>query len=183
MTSMTRTVTPEAIAAARAALAEKPDGVVEAVARAHGLPTRAVLDMLPPEQRVVISGDRFEEAWESMTAWGDVLFIVNTPDVVLECKGALAKGSSAQGYYNVHGDSPIGGHIRAVNCEAIVIVDRPFHGRRSCSVQFYNREGEAMFKVFVRRDEARALDPEQLARFEAMKADWSQQAAGRSVAA
>ena len=49
-----------AIEQARAALAAKPDGVVEAVARAHGLPTRTVLDMLPADQRVAISGDRFD---------------------------------------------------------------------------------------------------------------------------
>lgn len=162
-----------AIEAARAALAAKPDGVVEAVARAHGLPTRTVLDMLPGDQRVAISGDRFEEAWNAMTEWGEVLFIVNTADIVLECKGGLDRGSIAQGYFNVHGESPIGGHIKASNCEAIVLVDRPFHGRRSCSVQFFNGAGEAMFKVFVRRDAQRELLPDQLARFERLKADWA----------
>jgi hypothetical protein len=37
-------------------------------------------------------------------------------------------------------------------------------------VQFFNAAGEAMFKVFVRRDAARELLPAQLARFEALKA-------------
>ncbi len=161
---------PSALDAARAALAAKPDGVVEAVARTHGVPTQAVLDMLPAEQRVRVDGARFEELWDAMTAWGEILFIVNTPDIVLECHGGLVKGSSAQGYYNVHGDSPIGGHIKASNCAAIYMVDRPFHGRRSCSVQFYNGAGEAMFKVFVRRDEKRELIAGQLAQFEALKA-------------
>jgi putative heme iron utilization protein len=36
-------------------------------------------------------------------------------------------------------------------------------------VQFVDEEGAAMFKVFVRRDEAREMLPEQLARFEALK--------------
>lgn len=156
--------------AARAALAAKPDGVVEAIARSHGVPTEAVLEMLPLEHRIKIDGDRFEEVWLRMTEWGEILFIVNTPDIVLECHGALVKGSAAQGYYNVHGDSPIGGHIKADNCRSIYIVDRPFHGRRSCSVQFFNGSGEAMFKVFVRRDARRELVPEQLALFDALKA-------------
>lgn len=158
------------VEAARAALAAKPDGVVEAIARTHGVPTQTVLDMLPADHRIKIDGARFEDIWLAMTGWGEILFIVNTPDIVLECHGALVKGSSAQGYYNVHGDSPIGGHIKADNCRAIYIVDRPFHGRRSCSVQFYNGAGEAMFKVFVRRDEKRELIAEQLAQFEALKA-------------
>jgi heme iron utilization protein len=52
-------------------------------------------------------------------------------------------------------------------------VDRPFHGRRSCSVQFYNAEGEAMFKIFVRRDKARELMADQLAVFEQLKQDFA----------
>ncbi|WP_342361450.1 heme utilization cystosolic carrier protein HutX [Terrarubrum flagellatum] len=163
----------DALTAARAALAAKPDGVVEAIARTHGVPTQAVLDMLPADHRIMIDGARFEEIWLAMTGWGEILFIVNTPDIVLECHGALVKGSSAQGYYNVHGDSPIGGHIKADNCRAIYVVDRPFHGRRSCSVQFFNGVGEAMFKVFVRRDEKRELIADQLKLFEALKASLS----------
>lgn len=52
---------------------------------------------------------------------------------------------------------------------AIYFVDRPFFGRRSCSVQFINVDGEAMFKVFVGRDESRNMRPEQLARFERLR--------------
>ncbi|RYE72691.1 MAG: heme utilization cystosolic carrier protein HutX, partial [Hyphomicrobiales bacterium] len=105
--------------------------------------------------------------------WGTVLFIVHTADIVLECEGSLPVGSFGHGYYNIHGDSPIGGHIKAGNCTAIYLVDRAFHGRRSCSVQFFNGAGEAMFKVFVRRDAARELLPDQVARFEALKRDFA----------
>jgi hypothetical protein len=45
----------------------------------------------------------------------------------------------------------------------------PFFGRRSCSLQFINLDGGAMFKVFVRRDEKRELLPDQLARFERLR--------------
>jgi putative heme iron utilization protein len=43
-------------------------------------------------------------------------------------------------------------------------------GRPSCSVQFFNRAGDAMFKIFVRRDEKRELLADQLAKFEALRA-------------
>lgn len=153
----------------RQALAAKPDGVIEAVAREVGVSTLAVLEAIPAEQRHRIAPGSFEALWQDLATWGTVLFIVHTPDIVLECEGSLPVGSFGHGYYNIHGDSPIGGHIKAANCRAIYLVDRQFHGRRSCSVQFFNGEGEAMFKVFVRRDEKRELLADQVARFEALK--------------
>lgn len=154
---------------ARDKLAAKPDGVIEAVAAETGLPTQTVLEMTPTKERLFISPNAFEAVWRELSTWGDVLFIVHTKDIVCEVLGSLPVGSFGHGYFNIHGDSPIGGHIRAANCHAIYLVDRPFHGRRSCSVQFFNAAGEAMFKVFVRRDKARELLPDQLARFEALK--------------
>ena len=95
---------------------------------------------------------------------------MHTPDVVLECAGKIPPGSFARGYFNIHGDSPIGGHLKAENCTHIAFVSRPFMGRASRSLQFFNGAGEAMFKIFVRRDEKRELLPEQLARFDALRA-------------
>jgi hypothetical protein len=157
---------------ARAArlLAEKPDGVIEAVAREAGVPTEAVLGLLPAPERVALPGAAFERVWRELTGWGEVLLVVHTADIVLECEGALPAGAFGRGYFNIHGDSPIGGHIKAVHCQTIYLVDRLFHGRRSCSVQFFNRAGEAMFKVFVRRDAHRELVADQLARFERFRA-------------
>ena len=152
------------------ALKAKPDGVLEMIAAQCGVPLRRVFDELPEGAARHVAGSRFEEIWQGLTQWGDVLFIVHTADIVLECKGALPPGTSAQGYFNIHGDSPIGGHIKTDRCAAIYFIDRPFHGRRSCSVQFLNGEGEAMFKVFVRRDEKRELIADQLAEFEALRA-------------
>jgi len=114
-------------------------------------------------------GDRFEELWADLRTWGSVLFIVHTDDIVLECEGALPSGTSGHGYFNIHGDSPIGGHIKASNCTRIAFVDRPFHGRRSCSVQFLNATGNAMFKIFVRRDESHELLSDQVKLFEIMR--------------
>jgi hypothetical protein len=105
-----------------------------------------------------------------ITGWGEVLFIVHTPDIVLECVGELPPGSFSHGYYNIHGKSPIGGHIRAERCARIAFLTRPFMGRPSCSVQFFNGAGEAMFKIFVRRDDKRELLSDQFARFEALRA-------------
>lgn len=153
----------------RQALAAKPDGVIESIAREVGVPTLAVLEAIPADQRHHIAPERFEVLWQEMATWGIVLFLVHTVDVVLEVDGTLPVGSFGHGYYNIHGDSPIGGHLKIENCKAIYLVDRAFHGRRSCSVQFFNGAGEVMFKIFVKRDEARELLADQLAKFEALK--------------
>ena len=42
-------------------------------------------------------------------------------------------------------------------------------GRDTRSIQFFNATGEAMFKIFVRRDDSKALKPEQVARFERLR--------------
>jgi putative heme utilization carrier protein HutX len=154
----------------RATLEAKPDGVLEAIARQENVPLRAVLSELPPGQATFVEGNRFDEIWSELTDWGDVLFLIHTKDIVAEVEGSLPAGTHGQGYFNIHGDSPIGGHIKADNCKEIFLIDRAFHGRRSCSVQFFNGEGESMFKIFVRRDKERNLLPEQLAKFEELKA-------------
>ncbi len=167
--SLVKEAQDERLALARDKLAAEPDGVIEAVATEIGLPTQTVLEMTPTKERIFVPPNAFEAVWRELSTWGDVLFIVHTKDIVCEVVGSLPVGSFGHGYYNIHGDSPIGGHIRGANCHAIYLVDRPFHGRRSCSVQFFNAAGEAMFKVFVRRDAARELLPDQLAKFEALK--------------
>lgn len=154
---------------ARQMLAEKAEAMVESVAKEAGVSTRAVLELTPAEGRTLIAAERFEALWQELATWGTVLFLVHTPDLVLECEGSLPVGSFGHGYYNIHGDSPIGGHIRASNCAAIYVVDRQLPSRRVCSVQFFNGAGEVMFKVFVRRDAQRALLPDQLEKFETLK--------------
>ena len=153
-----------------AALAEKPDGVLEAIARELGVSTQSVLASTPEQERLGVPADRFDEVWSDIAKWGSILFIVHTQDIVLECSGSLPTGSYSHGYYNLNGASPIHGHIKVDNCRTIYFVDRLFHGRRSCSVQFFNAAGEPMFKVFVGRDEARELIAGQVCRFEALRA-------------
>ena len=161
-------------------LAGSADGVVEQIARDYGVSPLEVIRHLPAEHRTIAPKEVFEPIMGALTAWGEVLLIVHTPDIVLECAGKIPPGSSSRGYFNIHGDSPIGGHIKAENCAAIVFVSRPFMGRASRSIQFFNGAGEAMFKVFVRRDEKREMLPHQVALFDALRQEHAGQA-GRAV--
>jgi putative heme utilization carrier protein HutX len=150
-------------------LAQSADGILEQIARDYGVSTFEVVRALPAEHRSILAGSLFEKIFAELTTWGEVLFIVHTPDIVLECAGKIPPGTFSRGYFNIHGDSPIGGHLKAENCTHIVFVSRPFMGRPSRSLQFFNGAGEAMFKIFVRRDDKRELLPEQLARFDALR--------------
>ena len=167
-TENARTTSPSLNDLIRLALTLNPDGVLETIAREFDVSTQLVLEETPPSERRFVAPDRFEEIWRELASWGEVLLIVHTPDIVLECTGMLPIGSFGHGHYNVNGASPIGGHIKADNCRAIYLVDRLFHGRRSCSAQFFNGAGETMFKVFVARDTARELLADQVACFETL---------------
>ena len=159
-------------AASRPPLAERlqpnPDGILELIARDYAVSTFEVVRALP-KHRAILPSAKFEEVLQTLTEWGEVLFIVHTPDIVLECAGKIPPGTFGRGYFNLHGDSPIGGRIRAENCKHIVFVMRPFMGRASRSLQFFNNAGEAMIKIFVRRDSDRNLVCEQVERFDALR--------------
>jgi putative heme utilization carrier protein HutX len=150
-------------------LAARPDGILESVADERGVPMQAVLDCLGPESAQRVPGARFEEIWQDLTDWGEITFVVHTRDGVFECKGCVPPRTPGRGYFNIHGDSPIGGHLRMDRCRFVYFIDRPFFGKRSCSVQFVNGDGGVMFKVFVGRNEDRSLKEDQLVRFEALR--------------
>lgn len=152
------------------ALAAKPDGVPESISKELGVSTQAVLELTPRHEKVLVSAEAFDEICADVASWGPILFVVHTRDIVLECTGSLPTGTYGHGYYNLSGSSPIHGHIKVDNCRSIYLVDRLFHGRRSCSVQFFNNWGEPMFKIFVGRGDKRELIGNQVARFEAL---WS----------
>ncbi|MEJ8309167.1 heme utilization cystosolic carrier protein HutX [Agrobacterium larrymoorei] len=154
---------------AEAALAEKPDGVVEAIAGKAGVTPAEILAILPPGAAIQAPAESFNTIWDELRRWGEILMIVQTPDIVFEVAGTLPEGSEGHGWFNIHGDSPIGGHIKKEACVSIAFVDRTFHGRRSLSVWFMNAAGSAMFKIFVRRDAQKELLPQQVARFEALR--------------
>ncbi|MEO0619195.1 MAG: heme utilization cystosolic carrier protein HutX [Pseudomonadota bacterium] len=152
-----------------ALLSENPDGILEQIADRHAVSTFDVVNALAEDHAAIVSSSSFEAVFQDLTGWGDVMMIVHTPNIVLECKGPIPPGSFGRGYFNIHGDSPIGGHIKAERCRHIAFVSRPFMGRPSCSIQFFDEDGHAMFKIFVGRDEERNLRPDQVERFESLR--------------
>jgi putative heme utilization carrier protein HutX len=158
------------ISALRARLARSQDGVLEAIAAEHGASTRAVADCLPDHCRTAVDGSAFEAVMADLSEWGEVTLLVHTKDVVLECRGEVPRGRVARGFYNLDGHAAIGGHLRHGNCVAIHFIKRPFMKMDTRAILFFNGEGETMFKVYVGRDADRRLRPDQVARFDALRA-------------
>lgn len=150
-------------------MARNPDGVLEHIAREHGVSTLEVAVHLPPDHCTRVDGAHLPDVLDDVTSWGEVMIIIHSDGLVAEVKSALPPASRARGYYNFHGDTPFGGHLKEDACMQIAFIDRPFMGRRSASIQFFDAGGTAIFKIFVARDAARELLPDQLERFSALR--------------
>lgn len=150
------------------ALADNPGAIVEEFAKQHGVTTRDVVEALPQEMRRFAPGTAFIDAMKDVGSWGDVTLIVHTDDGIMEFGGPVPAGEVGRGYYNVPGSKGFHGHLRHERCAGIAFVERPFMGRLSASILFFNVDGGIMFKIFVGRDEKRELKADQLAAFRAL---------------
>jgi putative heme utilization carrier protein HutX len=159
------------VAALKAHMAENPGAVIETVARERGVTPRVVIEALPPEMVKIGGGaDAFITAMQDIAEWGEVTLIVHTDDGIFETTAPLSPGSLGHGYYNLTEPKGLHGHLRHERCGDVAFVERPFMGKSSAFVAFLNVDGGVMFKVFVGRDETRALKADQLARFHALAA-------------
>lgn len=175
--------TPSALDRVRSELAGEPGTVLEAVAARHGVSLQAAVECLPPAMWTRIDGEHFVAVMQDLAEWGDVTVIVHTKDVILEFDGPVPAGSLGHGFYNLKGKGGLHGHLRAENCRAILFLRRPFMGSDTASVQFFNADGEAMFKVFVGRDAERRLKKDQLDRLALLEERFRVSAGGCGCAA
>lgn len=165
-----QSLTSEVKKAIEQSLADDPGAVLDYVAKEHDVSAADVVACLPDDQAVLVDGSLFETVMKRMSEWGDITFLVHTEDVILEAKGTIPKGKTARGFYNLHG-APIGGHLRGDNCASIAFVSRPLFSSDTKSVQFFNKKGGCMFKVYLGRDEKRQIFAHQIDAFEALKID------------
>ena len=113
-------------------------------------------------------GEQFAAAMQDVAQWGEVTLIVHTDDAIFEFTGAIPAGEIGRGYFNLMQPKGLHGHLRHERCAAVAFVERPFMGKSSAFIAFINVDGGIMFKVFVGRDETRALRADQLERFRAL---------------
>jgi heme iron utilization protein len=149
----------------RAYMADNPGAVIEDVARERKVSPRAVIEALPNEMVRIGNGGKFATAMQDIAEWGEVTMIVHTDDAIFEFTGSIPVGEIGRGYFNLMQPKGLHGHFRHERCAAIAFVERPFMGKSSAFIAFINVDGGIMFKVFVGRDETRALRGDQLQRF------------------
>jgi len=149
----------------KAYMADNPGAVIEDVARERKVAPRAVIEALPSSMVRVGGGEHFAAAMQDIAQWGEVTLIVHTDDAIFEVTGPIPAGEIGRGYFNLMQPKGLHGHLRHERCATIAFVERPFMGKTSAFVAFVNVDGGIMFKVFVGRDETRALRGDQLARF------------------
>ncbi|HAT85573.1 MAG TPA: heme utilization cystosolic carrier protein HutX [Rhizobiales bacterium] len=154
--------------AIQTSLSENPGAVLDYVAKEHEVSALDIIHCLPEHQTRLVDGALFETVMLEVSDWGDITFLVHTEDLILEAKGSVPKGKSARGFYNLHG-APIGGHLKGENCDAIAFVSRPLFSSDTKSVQFFNKKGGCMFKIYLGRDENRQMLSSQIEAFEALK--------------
>ena len=150
----------------RQSLEKNPGQVLEMLAAQNQCSFEDVIRCLPEENVRQTEGSRIVEILQAVAAWNEsVTFIAHTPDAIVEVSGKLPNGKVGRGFYNFdhpETDGGVHGHIYYENCAAIYLLERPFMGKATCSLNFINRNGGAMFKIFVGRDEAGELKQHQI---------------------
>lgn len=130
-----------------------------------------VLKLRGNDEFKLVGGDKFDEVISELCTWGDVLFIKNTPEFIIELKLRVSTGKRAQGFYNFSGESAgvLGGHLRDDLINNIGFVSTKFMGLLGHSIHFYDAQGNVIFKIFVNRDSKMMLDKEQTQKFLSLK--------------
>ncbi len=152
----------------KAYMTDNPGAVIEDVARERKVTPRAVLEALPEAMVRIGAGGEFGATMNDVAQWGEVTLIVHTDDAIFEFTGSIPAGEVGRGYFNLMQPKGLHGHLRHERCAALAFVERPFMGKSSAFVAFLNVDGGIMFKVFVGRDETRALRGDQLKRFQSL---------------
>lgn len=149
-------------------LKTEPDGTLEAIAGQYNTTLQEVVKHLP--SHTLVAGDKFDTVWDTVCEWGKVTTLVHSADVILEFTGELPSGFHRHGYFNLRGKKGMTGHIKAENCTHIALVERKFMAMDTASILFFNAAGNAMFKIFLGRDDHRQLLAEQVDAFRTLAA-------------
>ncbi len=149
-------------------LKTEPDGTLEAIAGQYNTTLLEVVKNLP--SHTLVAGNKFDTVWDTVCEWGKVTTLVHSADVILEFTGELPSGFHRHGYFNLRGKKGMTGHIKAENCTHIALVERKFMAMDTASILFFNAAGNAMFKIFLGRDDHRQLLAEQVDAFRTLAA-------------
>lgn len=114
----------------------------------------------------VLASEHAEDLLSALSTWGNTTTIIIHKSCVFEFKGTFPKGAVAEGYYNLDGPIPgFHGHIKLRAIQHIKFQDKQHRGRQSYAFDFQDENAASIFKVFLGRDDAGELIPEQVETF------------------
>lgn len=140
-----------------------PEGTLEKIAQDYQVTLTEVIRALPNAK--IVEGSKFDAIWDEVVMWGEITFLVHTADIIAEFSGELPSGTHRSGYFNLRHKNGLSGHIKAEHCQDIAFVERNFMKMATASIIFLNKQGQAMFKIFVGRDSHHQLKADQLEKF------------------
>ena len=140
----------ERMLAIREAFEEDRSQMTLMLARKLAVPEAEVIRALPDGLSRELDSSRWEDLIRALEPLGKVHVIVSNGAATIEAYGQFGKFSSADGFFNVRSDS-LDMHIRSGELASIFAIRKPSHvdGKETISFHFYDRRGNAAFKVFL----------------------------------
>lgn len=155
--------------AARKSYEQDRSQMTSVLARQYDLTELEIVGILPPEQVTPLDVAQWETIIRSFEEVGNVHVIMSNASGVLEVFGQFGNFSKTGPFFNVQTKS-IDMHLRPDTLAQVFAIEKPGHmdGVSTLSVQFFNHEGQAAFKVFFTFG-GKAPNPERRAQWEAIR--------------
>ena len=152
----------------RAFILENPNQMTMLLAKKFNVPEVEIIRAFPESRVVELDPARWEELIRGLESFGKVHVIVSNGATTLEAVGQFGGFSTAGVFFNVQTDS-LDMHIRWQEIGAMFAVEKPSHleGKNTFSFQFFDRCGNAAFKVFL--NFGGAISSERAERFTQMR--------------
>ncbi len=146
----TRTITPDQRREIQDALKASPSQMTIQLARKLNVPEVEIIRALPENRATELDIGRWEDLVRGLEDLGKVHVIVSNGSVTSEVVGVFGGFSTWGEFFNVQSQS-LDMHIRFDRLAAAFAVEKPGHmdGVNTLSVQFFDRDGNTAFKVFL----------------------------------
>ena len=135
----------------RQALEQNPGAMTMQLARDLGVPEAEVVRALPGGGAVELDAARWEQIIRAFEGLGTVHVIVTNGAATIEAVGQFGGFSTWGDFFNVQTKS-LDMHVRWPRLASAFAVEKRSHmneGVTTLSVQFFDRDGHAAFKVFL----------------------------------
>jgi putative heme iron utilization protein len=176
-------ITPEQRQRIEEALRANPNQMTLQLARKLDVPEVEIVRAMPGGRAVELDANRSEELIRAFEELGKVHVIVSNACTTCEVIGAFGGFSTWGEFFNVQSKT-LDMHIRFAELAAAFAVLKPSHmhdpapqaaegaaslagSKTTLSIQFYDRQGSAAFKVFLTFGEV--VSPQRAAAFEALR--------------